>query len=218
MSVVDDFGRYYATPQLVRAACYPLKLEKVSDSDIGKWLTECVNAALVRVYPASDGKRYLEVLKFGEPRAKRSRFPDAVVAPTPDSGTVDQGDVGTQMQTDVNKCTQTQASVPYSPFAFRLSNSPYECERGTAPPNGDASHSSEPKNGKHRATRLAADWKLPDAWKAWAMEAHGLDAQKVVRLSLDFRDYWVAVAGSKGVKLDWGATWRRWVRKECGGA
>ena len=55
-SVVDDFGRYYAAPKLLRAACYPLHIDKVSDSDIGKWLTACVTAALVRVYPAPDGK------------------------------------------------------------------------------------------------------------------------------------------------------------------
>ena len=29
MSVVDDFGRYYARPELLRAACYPLLLTKV---------------------------------------------------------------------------------------------------------------------------------------------------------------------------------------------
>jgi hypothetical protein len=76
MSVVDDYGLYYATPKLLRAACYPLHIDKVSDSDIGKWLTACVEAALVRVYPASDGKRYLEVLKFGQQvRAKTSKYP-----------------------------------------------------------------------------------------------------------------------------------------------
>lgn len=76
MSVVDDFGRFYASPKLLRAACYPLHIDKVSDSDIGKWLTACVAAALVRVYPAPDGKRYLEVLNFKQQiRAKDSKFP-----------------------------------------------------------------------------------------------------------------------------------------------
>ena len=32
-----------------------------------------------------------------------------------------------------------------------------------------------------------------------------------------FRDYWVSVAGSKGVKLDWTATWRNWIRNQKGG-
>jgi len=27
-----------------------------------------------------------------------------------------------------------------------------------------------------------------------------------------FKDYWIAQAGQKGVKLDWSATWRNWVR------
>jgi hypothetical protein len=76
MSVVDDFGRYYADHGLLRAACYPRQLNKVSDSDIGKWLTACVNAALVRVYPASDGESYLQLIDFRQQaRAKESKFP-----------------------------------------------------------------------------------------------------------------------------------------------
>lgn len=76
-SVVDDFGRYYADPGLLHAACYPRQLNKVTDADIGKWLTSCVNAGLVSVYPAQDGERYLELLDFGQQiRAKKSRFPN----------------------------------------------------------------------------------------------------------------------------------------------
>ncbi|MDN8612765.1 hypothetical protein [Variovorax ginsengisoli] len=76
MSVVDDFGRYYARPALLLAACYPLLLKKVSDSDIEKWLSACENAALVRVYPAQDGKRYLQLLDFKQQvRAATSKFP-----------------------------------------------------------------------------------------------------------------------------------------------
>lgn len=76
MSVADDYGRYYALPALLRAACYPLHLDKVSDADIGKWLTACVNAALVSVYPASDGKRYLQILDFGQRIQSKSKFPE----------------------------------------------------------------------------------------------------------------------------------------------
>lgn len=77
LSVVDDFGRYYADHGMLRAACYPRQLSKVSDPDIGKWLRACADAALVRVYPAQDGESYLEVLDFGQQvRAKKSKFPD----------------------------------------------------------------------------------------------------------------------------------------------
>lgn len=78
-SVVDDFGRYYADQGMLRAACYPRQLNKVSDPDIGKWLRACVDAALVRVYPAQDGERYLEVLDFAQQvRAKKSKFPGPI--------------------------------------------------------------------------------------------------------------------------------------------
>lgn len=77
LSVVDDYGRYYADAGMLRAACYPRQLNKVSDSDAGKWLRSCVDAALVRVYPAEDGERYLEVVKFDQQvRAKKSKFPE----------------------------------------------------------------------------------------------------------------------------------------------
>lgn len=76
MSVVDDFGRYYADPGMLRAACYPRMLNKVSDSDVEKWLAKCAEAALVRVYVASDTERYLEVLDFKQQaRATKSKFP-----------------------------------------------------------------------------------------------------------------------------------------------
>ena len=29
-----------------------------------------------------------------------------------------------------------------------------------------------------------------------------------------FRDYWIAQPGQKGVKTDWTATWRNWVRRQ----
>lgn len=82
MSVVDDFGRYWADHGLLRAACYPRQLNKVSDSDVGKWLTALVEAALVRVYPAQDGESYLELLDFRQQvRAKVSRFPSPASSP-----------------------------------------------------------------------------------------------------------------------------------------
>lgn len=78
MSVADDHGRFYALPALILAACYPLHLKKVSDSDIEKWLHACVGAALVRVYPAKDGKRYLQILDFGQRIQSKSKFPEPV--------------------------------------------------------------------------------------------------------------------------------------------
>jgi hypothetical protein len=75
-SVVDDFGRYYGDVGMLRAACYPRQLNKVSDSDVGKWLRSCVDAALVRVYQVG-GEEYIALLDFNQQvRAKKSKFPD----------------------------------------------------------------------------------------------------------------------------------------------
>lgn len=75
MSIVDDYGRYYANASLVRAACYPLNLDKVSNADIEKWLADCAGAALVSTYEV-DGKRYLQLRDFRQQeRAKVSKYP-----------------------------------------------------------------------------------------------------------------------------------------------
>lgn len=80
-SVVDDFGRYYAKAALLRAACYPLQLDKTSDSDIAKWLAASQGAGLVRLYSV-ENKEYLELVDFKQQvRAKASKFP----APTADA-------------------------------------------------------------------------------------------------------------------------------------
>lgn len=74
-NVVDDYGRYDGRPTLLRAHLYPLKIDRVSDADVGKWLTECVTAGLVSVYQVS-GQQYLEVFKFGQRvRADKSKWP-----------------------------------------------------------------------------------------------------------------------------------------------
>lgn len=79
MSVIDDFGRYYAKPSLLRAACYPLRLDKVTDMDVVKFLAELCNTKpcpLALVYEV-EGKQFLQLLKFRQQvRAKKSKFPD----------------------------------------------------------------------------------------------------------------------------------------------
>jgi len=75
MSVVDDFGLGDARPSILRSKLYPLKLDKVSDADIVKWLTECEKAGLISIYQVND-KDYLEYHKFNQSiRIKKSKYP-----------------------------------------------------------------------------------------------------------------------------------------------
>lgn len=63
-----------------------------------------------------------------------------------------------------------------------------------------------------RGSRLATNWILPDDWEYWAnKERPDLNAKQVAE---QFRDFWCAKPGKDGVKLDWLATWRNWVRNQ----
>ena len=63
-----------------------------------------------------------------------------------------------------------------------------------------------------RGSRLPNNWVPNKELAEWSKaERPDLDLRKVLE---EFRDYWTSVAGSKGVKLDWDATWRNWVRKQ----
>lgn len=76
MSVADDYGRLEGNLSLLRASLYPLKLDKVTNSDVAKWIHECVEAGLLRIYMAG-GKQYMEIPKFGQRlRAMRSKYPE----------------------------------------------------------------------------------------------------------------------------------------------
>lgn len=66
-----------------------------------------------------------------------------------------------------------------------------------------------------RASRLPPEWQLPKDWGMWAKtEKPDLQDNEIRKIADEFRDYWIAVPGSKGVKAEWYATWRNWVRKQ----
>ena len=67
-------------------------------------------------------------------------------------------------------------------------------------------------SSKKRGSRLPPDWRLPKACGEWAV-SEGLSGADTRIEGEKFKDYWTGLAGSKGVKLDWQATWRNWVRK-----
>jgi hypothetical protein len=63
-----------------------------------------------------------------------------------------------------------------------------------------------------RAQRLPESFAVTDEHRAFAKK-HGLpDADKNVE---QFKDHWRSVAGQKGVKLNWDATFRNWLRIEA---
>jgi uncharacterized protein YdaU (DUF1376 family) len=98
-------------------------------------------------------------------------------------------------------------------------------KRWGKPPNGEAisppnatpiaTNNHKPITNNHikekrLGSRLAQDWILPDDWEYWANKQRPeLNAKLVAD---QFKDYWIAQPSQKGLKLDWEATWRNWVR------
>lgn len=71
---------------------------------------------------------------------------------------------------------------------------------------------AQPTLKKTKGTRLSNDWEPSETLKQWAeKERPDLKLNGTIDA---FRDYWVSVGGQNGVKLDWDATFRNWVRRE----
>ena len=85
-------------------------------------------------------------------------------------------------------------------------------EQNITPSSSTSVISTSLRSVEMRASRLPADWSLPDEWRAWALtERPDLNPE---RTAASFADYWRGKAGKDGRKADWLATWRNWVRNE----
>ena len=97
-------------------------------------------------------------------------------------------------------------------------------KRWGTPPNGEAisppnatpiaTNNHKPiTNNQEKKTlgkRLASDFSFPKEWEDFCQQTR--PELSPVKTFDQFKDYWIAQAGQKGVKLDWFATWRNWVR------
>ena len=80
----------------------------------------------------------------------------------------------------------------------------------TPSPTPNKDRESAPKKS---GTRLPENWKAGDEFINFAL-SEGMTIEKAEREVGFFRDYWISQPGQKGVKLDWLATWRNWIRRE----
>jgi hypothetical protein len=91
-------------------------------------------------------------------------------------------------------------------------------EVSPTPPSYPLSPKENPPKGgqKKRAGRIPPDYQ-PDIGAA---EVEGLSRAQAEREARKFIDYFLGAPGEKGLKQDWAATWRNWVRRaaELGGS
>lgn len=87
-------------------------------------------------------------------------------------------------------------------------------ERKSSPAELASTPTPEPAK-THQGSRLPADWSPDEASIADAFRIQPTwSREKVLDVAESFKDYWVALSGSRGLKADWRATWRNWVRRE----
>lgn len=108
---VDDYGRFTANLDLLRAGLFPLQLSKVSTADIGKLLLECESAGLVSTWTDEEsGKRLLAMHKWENGRAKASKYPEP------------PEEIRKRLFTNVNRCLQTHSNVPDNDYDYDPDN------------------------------------------------------------------------------------------------
>src|SRR5690349_6034890 len=121
----DDFGRFPADADVVRANCFSVMLDTVRENHVTNWLMELSGVDLIRFYTGSDGKTYgffPTWAKHQRTRAKHSKYP----APS-------SADICRQMPADVAVVTESTEV----PEVAVKTETPENISRGAdAPPRG----------------------------------------------------------------------------------
>ena len=78
--------------------------------------------------------------------------------------------------------------------------------------SGSGSGSGSEKPANRKGSRLSDEWVIPSEWIDWAVSEKSVSKEAANNEAERFGDYWKSVAGSKGVKANWLATWKNWVR------
>lgn len=99
MSKVDDHGLYDARPAILRTSLYPLRVDRVREADIARWIAACEKAGLIALYQ-HDAKPYLQMLDTRWQARSEAKYP------LPTDGKCKP------LQSPANSCAQVLAAAP----------------------------------------------------------------------------------------------------------
>jgi hypothetical protein len=191
----DDMGLFEATEfRLARRA--DLKKEHIQ-----RLLSMLNDVDLIRLY--SDGKKTFGIIpKFRQRlQIKRIKYPIP-----PESLYIDDEDA-------VEKFNKLKLIALKTTDTQQLDSSYVSVAQQSEP---EPEPELEPKSNKYKSnkgTRFNLD-SIPEEWVLFCKkERQDIDPYKTFD---EFKDYWVSIAGSKGIRADWTATWRNWVRRSFG--
>ena len=94
------------------------------------------------------------------------------------------------------------------------SNSPpHGLEAVIEPGKNQKTERGAKQNESPRASRLSLS-ALPHDWMTWASTERPELLGRLPMIWEHFRDYWLSQPNGSGMKADWFATWRNWIRRE----
>ena len=149
--------------------------------------------------------------ELGKERSRdrqRKTMPDkAPSVPAPNRGRETVRETGRETMRESGDNDQTRPDTDHIE-----SGDPSISAPSNLPATIDASATAAAKTTTTKGKRLPEDWTPARTTANEKAEAdHDPDW---LRRQLDrFRDHWAAQSGTKGVKADWDATWRNWIRR-----
>ena len=229
----DDHGNCRAGAKYLAAQIWQ---DSTRADVVDGYLAELVRVGKIDVYETSGG-RYLHVKGWAKHQrvdnAGRPRVPQPTDrAGNPDMRIVSFRELAGGSSESRGESPRTSASLDELPLARaraqssgedhdhrppttttttdRAASADAEACRSPAPPEEEHSEPTKPRATKAtKGTRVPDDFKPSDA-TVQRFRAEGWDPLEHVE---EFVDFWRAVPGAKGVKLDWDATFRNRMRE-----
>lgn len=145
MSEVDDYGRMEALPVIIRSKCFPLRVDRIRETDLVRSLAACQDADLIRIYEVSEAgvsrqipsvelvagsvvlghNSFLVMLRVEPPRAIHSKHPEPpgnVICWRP-TGVRRKPGAYKRLSESAIACAQMQTNASYS-YSYSYSNPP----------------------------------------------------------------------------------------------
>jgi len=178
-----------------RPKTFKLRYMPGDDCDIEALASELIDAGVVVIYEA-DGLAYAEIPSFTRHQVINNRETASTIPPM----SIHASPTCELPVTDASPTRDDATGTPLMGRERKGSNSTRHASRDSS---------------QARGTRLPDDWYPSDELKAWSSkERPDLDLATIIEA---FCDYWHAKPGKDGVKLDWDATFRNWVRNQRNG-
>jgi len=205
----DDFGRFDGRASVIRARCFALQLDTVSDEAVAGWLDVLTSVGLVAMYEV-DGRSFLQVTtweRYQQTRAKRSKYPDPMDDPqSPDSNgyhapayVPEKREARSEKRSSIHEKRDASSEIDDDP------------EIGADAPPTPATDTEKPKRRK-AGTPVPDEFPLEEKHFEYAAGL-GLDravAENETALFLSYHQF----HGTLGA--NWYAGWQKWIRDAVG--